>query len=121
MPTPRRATKRKQTVFKNYPSPPERSSELFVAIRDNPDTEPVIPGNPTQYQVNLGGTKRALRALGTYLIALSELDNGDREPYQSLDDVRNQDGGTIRLILRRSSKPPKRRPRNRDYKAAVCN
>jgi hypothetical protein len=121
MPSSKSAKLRKPRVFTNYPTPPRCAQELFVAVRDNPDiAEPVLPGNPTQYQVNLGGTRRALRELGRYLIALSELDNGDPEPYHGLNNVRNHDGGTIRLILRRVENAPRRTRRTSSYKAAVC-
>ena len=104
-----------------YPRAPRRSTELIVAVRDlELDDPPIFPENPTQFQVHLAGTTAALKELGNYLIALSQSKRVDPEPYESLNDVRNADGGTVRLILRRLASPPKRSPRSSLYKSGVC-
>src|SRR5262249_27399756 len=97
-----RTKKAKPIKHTGYPPPAKRPEELLVAVRDlEPDDAPIFPDNPTQFQVHLAGTAAALDALGKYLIALSRVRNTDPEPYESLNDVRNADGGTIRLLVRR--------------------
>lgn len=108
-------------VFRRYPIPPDSLGGLALAIRDYPGAEEgVFPENPSQLQVHLIGTADALEALGTYLIALARLDTSNPEPTGSLDDVRNVDGGTIRLIPRRVQTAPPVRPRTVDYREQFC-
>ena len=109
----------KQSV---YPPRPRKADELLVAVRDlEPDDVPIFSDNPTQFQVHLAGTAAALDALGNYLIALSKVRVSDPEPYESLNDVRNADGGTIRLIVRRLPTRPVLSPRTAGYKRGVCS
>ena len=93
----------KKGIFRNFPIDPKFTSELVIAIAS--DDDPALVrwdvkrhGRP---QVHLAGTARALEELGRYLIALALLDSEDPEPSASLEDVRNADGGTVRLIPRR--------------------
>lgn len=92
-----------------YPVAPNYTTELALAIRDHPelaaDGDAPFPENPTQFQVHLFGTSRALEELGRFLIALARSGTKDPEPYGSLDDVRNVDGGTVRLLPRRVEVP----------------
>lgn len=108
-----------QGIYRRAPLPPGHSHQLAVAIRDHPELASedadVYPENPSQLQVHLIGSSAALEELGRYLIALARLDTRNPEPYESLDDVRNIDGGTIRLIPRRVSDPPARTERNESY------
>jgi hypothetical protein len=96
-------------IFRNTAIEPDHSDELSVAIRRIADGN-ALADNPEQLQVHLIGTSRALESLGCYLIALARLSTTDPEPYGSLDDVRNVDGGTLRLLPRRivdnAVKPP---------------
>jgi hypothetical protein len=109
-------------VFRDYPKPPRKTGELVVAVRDlEPEDSPVFPDNPTQFQVHLAGTSAALEALGEYLIALARSKTADPEPSESLNDVRNADGGTVRLIVRRLPKPLAKKPRSAEYKSGVCS
>jgi hypothetical protein len=104
---------------------PALGEELMIAIRDHPEWEheagePVYPDNPSQLQIHLVGTARALEALGTYLIALARLDTENPEPSPSLDDVHHADGGTIRLLPRRVQELPKGKKRGSDYRSRFC-
>lgn len=92
-------------IYRNIPIEPDHTSELSVAIRSIGDGAGV-PGNPQQLQVHLIGTARALESLGCFLVALARLSTTDPEPYGSLDDVQNVDGGTLRLLPRRVDVPP---------------
>lgn len=111
--------------YGNYPVAPNHMSELALAIRDHPDLategENEFPENPTQLQVHIVGTSRALEELGRFLIALARSETKDPEPYGSFDDVRNVDGGTVRLLPRRVDVPVPWAPRGADYKSAVCD
>lgn len=110
--------------FGEYPLMPSYTNELGIAMRDNPDLaseEPVFPENPTQLQVHIIGTARALEELGTYLIALARSGTTDPEPYGSLDDVRNVDGGTVRLLPRRVASPLEVAAWGPWYKDAICD
>lgn len=106
-------------TYRRFPISPEHSAELVVAIRDHPDLDipDVYPENPSQLQVHVVGTARALEELGRYLIALARLDTKNPEPSESIDDVRNADGGTIRLIPRRVDRPLPRKERDEGYAA----
>lgn len=98
-------------IFRNYPVDPKHTGELVIAIRSEQDPVRDRPYNPAQHgapQVHLAGTPRALEELGRYFIALARLDSDDPEPSGSLDNVRNADGGTLRVIPRRL--PPGKRP-----------
>lgn len=110
--------------YGSYPVAPKYTSELAIALRDHPELteEPdvVLPDNPTQLQVHIVGTSRALEELGRYLIGLARSQTEDPEPYGSFDDVRNVDGGSIRLLPRRVEAPPLPVPRGIDYKTAIC-
>ena len=89
-------------VFRNFPVDPKHTNELTIAIRPdlNPDGETV-----RGVQVHLIGNSRSLEELGRYLISMARLVTSDPEPYGSFDDVRNADGGTIRLLPRRLERP----------------
>ena len=108
-------------AFRAYPPPPRRSNELLVAVRDlETEDVPVFADNPTQFQVHLAGSAAALKELGSYLVALSRSKTTDPELYESLNDVCNADGGTVRLIVRRLGRPPERLPRTPEYKSGAC-
>ena len=110
--------------YGSYPVAPHYTSELALALRDHPglptEDEDEVPENPTQFQVHIVGTSRALEELGRFLIALARSATSDPEPYGSFDDVRNVDGGTIRLLPRRVAEPVPWIARGPDYKSAVC-
>lgn len=93
-------------VYRNAPVEPAHTDELTVAIRSDDGTadarEPVVPGRP---QVHLAGTPRALEAFGRYLIALARLETIDPDVHEHFEDVRNDDGGTVHLIVRRLTAP----------------
>jgi hypothetical protein len=91
-------------VFRNFPVDPEFTSELIVAVRSDEDPadrhwRQAVTGG--RLQVHLAGSSRALEELGRYLIALARLQTADPEPHASLDDVRDADGGVLRLLTRR--------------------
>lgn len=89
-------------VFRNQVIEPKHTSELVVAVRS--DTDPSAAwtaASGVRPQIHLAGSARALEELGRYLVALARLESADPEPYGSLEDVRNADGGTVRLLPRR--------------------
>src|SRR5688500_15503564 len=89
-------------IFRRLVIEPEHSSELLIAIRS--DEDPQIGWHDLtgdRPQIHLVGTARALEEFGTCLIALARLESADPEPYASLEDVQNSDGGTVRLMPRR--------------------
>jgi hypothetical protein len=89
-------------IFRNQVVEPEHLDELRVAVRSDIDAARPWPGNEgEQPQIHLAGSARALEELGRYLIALARLETADPEPYGSFDNVRNADGGTLRLLPRR--------------------
>ncbi|MGH7719325.1 MAG: Imm32 family immunity protein [Gemmatimonadaceae bacterium] len=89
-------------VYQNAPVDPEHTDELVVAVRsDDSDTDPqerVVTGRP---QIHFAGTPRALEAFGRYLIALARLQTLDPDIHQHFEDVQNDDGGTVHLIVHR--------------------
>jgi len=90
-------------VYQNVPIEPEHTDELVMAIRsddggDDP-RERVVDGRP---QVHLAGTPRALEAFGRYLIALARLETLDPDVHEHFEDVQNDDGGTVHLIVHRT-------------------
>lgn len=91
-------------IFRNQVVEPKYTDELTIAVRSNVNMPQAWPGdNAHQPQVHLAGSARALEELGRYLIALARLNTRDPEPFGSLDDVHNADGGTVRLLPRRRS------------------
>ena len=101
------------------PVMPGEVSNLVIAIRDHPewigDDDGDFPENPSQLQVHLIGTASQLEALGTYLIALGRMESAEPEYYDSFDDVRYADGGTVRLIPRLVKELPSPGPRSGHY------
>lgn len=91
-------------VFSTRPVDPEFTNELRLGVyTDDPETI----GFPSQLagerlQVQLAGTPRALEALGTYLIALARLNTSDPDPHEHFEDVRDERGGDVHLIVRRT-------------------
>ena len=75
------------THGQGHPADPTYTSELAIRIEDHPELSAenpaIFPENPSQLQVHLLGTPRALEALGRYLIALAhvELDAHEPEPF----------------------------------------
>lgn len=94
-----------QGVFRNHAIVPDLGGKLMIAVRQL-DELTDFPDNPRQTQVHLVGTPDGLEMLGKHLIALARLRTADPEPYTSMDEVRNADGGTIRLLPRRVTKLP---------------
>lgn len=92
-------------TYVNMPVDPDFTEELTLTIRlDDLDADPrvdVLGGR--RPQINLAGTPRALEALGRYLIALARLNTADPDPHEHFEDVRNSDGGTVHLIVRRAA------------------
>ena len=89
-------------VFRNQVVEPKHTSELVVAVRSDVDPSATwTTASGERPQIHLAGSARALEELGRYLIALARLETADPEPYGSLEDVRNADGGTVRLLPRR--------------------
>ena len=97
-------------IFRNQAVVPNDGEGLLVAYHELDESSDVFPENPHQRQIHLVGTKGALEALGTYLIALARLDGADPEPYGSFDHVRFEGGGTVRLMPRRVAQLPGDRP-----------
>jgi hypothetical protein len=93
-------------IFFTRPQEPEFTSELRVtAYIDGVDPDPLDKLLRTEkLQVQLGGSSRALEALGTFLIALARLDTQDPRPHEHLEDVQGQHGERVHLIIRRE--PP---------------
>lgn len=89
-------------VFSTRPVDPAYTAELTVGVYVDDDSmgpPPELKGKPLQ--LDLAGSPRALEAFGTYLIALARLQSPDPDPHEHFEDVRNADGGTIHLIVRR--------------------
>ena len=90
--------------FRNFPVEPDYTSELVMAVRpDQTEDEIVDSGVPEKLQIHLAGSARALEALGRYLIALARLQTADKDVHEHFEDVNNDDGGTVHLIVRRLS------------------
>ncbi len=65
-----------------------------------------------RFQINIWGSKEAYRALGTYLLALAELDTAADPDYHEHVQVGSFDGRTqLEVILRkpRTAQPPNKR------------
>lgn len=97
-------------VFRNFVADPTRTEELVVAVRDDehPEQE-VFRRENVRPQIHLAGTAAALEELGRFLVALARLETLDPEPYSSVSDVLNADGGNARLVIRRVRLPPRAR------------
>ena len=90
------------SVYRNFPVDPDHTDELIIAVRsDESNDGPRPPAIRDRPQVHLAGTPRALEAFGRYLIALARLDTHDRDVHEHFEDVQNDDGGTVHLIVRR--------------------
>ena len=89
-------------IFRNHPVQPEIDERLLIAVRgfNGQGTKGIQP------QVHLVGTASALEELGKYLIALARVETADPEPYGSFDNVRDADGGMLRLLPRRVASLP---------------
>lgn len=92
-------------IFRNSVIPPEHPEELLLAVRSvqSPTSDPYNAKTDGPSQVHLVGTPRALEELGRYLVALARLDTKDPEPYGWVERIRNADGGSARLVLRRAA------------------
>lgn len=96
-------------IFRNSVVPPGFTHELTIAVTDPVREHPQLQDDPDvdlRRQVHLVGTARALEELGRYLIGLARLTTLDPEPYGMLEDVRDGEGSTIRLLPRRVSTLP---------------
>ena len=84
------------------PVEPCFTDELIIAVRsDEDDGDPrrrVLDGRP---QIHVAGTPRALEEMGRYLISLARLDSAETDVHEHFEDVQNDDGGNIHLIVRR--------------------
>lgn len=91
-------------IFATRPVDPEFTNELKIAVYIEDDSvgppPEVLRKGPLQVQ--LSGTSRALEAFGTYLVALARLDTADPDPHEHFEDVGNEHGGTLHLIVRRN-------------------
>jgi len=93
-------------VYENMPVDPVYTNELALAIRsDDGDGDPRRPVTLGRPQVHLAGTSRALEELGRYLIGLARLQTLDPDVHDHFEDVQNEDGGTVHLVIR-LVKPP---------------
>ena len=95
-----------ENVFRNFPVDPEHSDQLSISIRPfSPDgTEKAY--NATMHgrpQVVVSGSPAALEGLGRYLLALARLESSHPRAGTNVDDVKNIDGGTVHLVIRRES------------------
>lgn len=76
---------------------------IFTTRPVDPDFTDGFPsaldGKPLQVQ--LTGSARALEAFGTYLIALGRLDSSDPDPHEHFEDIADERGGKVHLIVRR--------------------
>lgn len=92
-------------IFATRPVDPEYTSELQIGVYVDDESS----GFPTELnekrlQVQLAGTSKALEALGTYLIALARLESPDPDPHEHFEDVADERGGTLHLIVRRTTR-----------------
>jgi len=89
-------------TYRNAEVDPEYTAELVFAIRsDDSDADPREQVMKDRPQVHVAGTPRALEAFGCYLIALARLETLDPDVHDHFEDVQNDDGGTIHLIVHR--------------------
>lgn len=97
------------------PSPRLGKNLTFLVHRQLPDEDGIL--NPVQnegtvegsFQINLYGNSQGYRELGTYLLALAELDTtADDGFHQHHDNVKSSDGRThAHIILRKSDRIPR--------------
>jgi hypothetical protein len=89
-------------IFTTRPVDPEHTGELRMAVYTDDDTigfPPELEGKPLQ--IEFSGSARALDAFGTYLIALARLNSPDSDPHEHFEEVVDERGGTVHLIVRR--------------------
>lgn len=89
-------------VFRTRVADPARADELVIAVRDDahPDRDVFLHPH-LRPQIHLAGTAAGLEELGRALIALARLETLEPEPYLSIHEVAQADGGDARLIIRR--------------------
>ena len=92
-------------IYTARPVDPEFTDELRVAVYVDDDETLGFPPEllGKRLQVQRSGSARALEAFGIYLVALARLDSSDPDPHEHFEDVSDERGGTVHLIVRRSS------------------
>lgn len=95
-------------IYTTRPVEPAFTDELRVAVYIDDDETVGFPRElqGKRLQVQLGGSARALEALGTYLIALARLESPDPDPHEHFEDVGDERGGTMHVIVRRTASQP---------------
>jgi hypothetical protein len=89
-------------VFARRPVEPPFSHELSFGVYlddDSIGTPESLRDQPLQIQ--LSGTARALEAFGTYLLAMGALNSEDPDVHEHFDDIPNDGGGPLHVIVRR--------------------
>jgi hypothetical protein len=90
-------------VFYSRPVDPEFTSELVVGVYTDDDDStghpPVLAGLPLQ--ISVAGSARALEAMGKYLLALARINSSDPDLHEHFEDVCDERGGNLHLIVRR--------------------
>ena len=90
------------TVIKTQPVEPDHTNELLIAIRaDEGDDDPRARVLTLRPQIHFAGSPRALEAFGRYLIGVARMKNDSPYWHEHFEDVQNDDGGTLHLIVRR--------------------
>ena len=89
-----------------WPVEPKHTDELRVDVYPDDDS-PSLPRalSSTRLQVHLTGSARALREIGKYLIAFADLETQGHNPHEHFEDVRNEDGQLVHLIIGRIEQP----------------
>ena len=90
-------------IFATRPVDPEFTEELRIGVYIDDDSSgfpAVLDGKALQIQ--FAGTSRALAAFGAYLFALARLESPDPDPHEHFEEVRDDRGGTVHLIVRRT-------------------
>lgn len=85
-----------------WPVEPEHTDELRVDVYFDDDSigaSSELVGR--RLQVQLMGSRRALVELGKYLIAFADLETQGRDPHEHFEDVLNEHGERVHLIVGR--------------------
>lgn len=92
-----------QGIYTTRPVDPQFTDELRVAVYVDDDETLGFPREleGKRLQVQLSGSAHSLEAFGTYLIALARLESPDPDPHEHFEDVKDERGGALHLIVRR--------------------
>lgn len=88
------------SVYRNAPVDPIHTNELVIGFRTASDLRR-LGAEAERPQVHLVGTPRALEAFAKYLLGVARLQTLDPDFHDHVDDIRNDEGGTVDLIIRR--------------------